>query len=318
MTGGKSGYKGYTYQTLVFLNELLSEDTISGELEKGDDLFIKKNNLNYCFQTKDYSEPLKSSDIENFLPNFIRAYNLGARKFIVHSPFGAIKKLDLDKIYKKLADAQKITPAENSLLSSIAIEFIKKSRGELEAEIKLKIGDFIKSKGGMILSDETSVIAEKIMGILFIQLREITRVQLLALIEKEGVPFITSIPEESLVNSSDLFLKYKEENFDKQVCESAIHFLTRFYFKRKKLSLNPSLQDNFALFYCAVQKEITERSIKKITLKEFQSLISDILKIKRDLELNNFLDSDKLIIIEMYNSLIGECHFRPKHETPTA
>jgi hypothetical protein len=31
MTGGTSGFKGYSYQTLVFLNEMLEEDVVWGE-----------------------------------------------------------------------------------------------------------------------------------------------------------------------------------------------------------------------------------------------------------------------------------------------
>ena len=103
MTGGLSGYKGYTYQTLVFLNELLKEDCISGQLEQGDDFLIKNPNLDSCFQTKDYVEPLKNSDIQEFIPNFIKSYQNGAREFIVYSPFGAVKTLDFEKIYQKSA-----------------------------------------------------------------------------------------------------------------------------------------------------------------------------------------------------------------------
>ncbi|MBS3089930.1 hypothetical protein J4461_03570 [Candidatus Pacearchaeota archaeon] len=101
MVGGKSGYKGYAYQTLVFLNELLEPESNYGELEKGDDFSIKKGEKISCYQTKDYSEPLKSSDVQEFIPNFFKSYRSGAREFIVFSPYGAIKKLDLEKIYEK-------------------------------------------------------------------------------------------------------------------------------------------------------------------------------------------------------------------------
>jgi len=312
MTGGISGYRGYTYQTLVFLNELLKNLSISGELEKGDDFLIKKKEkIIVCFQTKDYSEPLKSKDVQKFIPNFIKSYNFGARRFIIHSPFGVIKKLDLKDIFLKLEEKDKISKKELAIAQKLEIDIIKKSRKEIETELKMRIGDIIKDSGGSILSGETEKIAEKISGVLFTTQKEFTKKEILDLIIKEGVPFVRSLPKESLKNSSDLSTKYLEEDFETCESDKAIHFLTKFYLKKKNLSQNPSLQEKFSEFYFRIGKHIQQKKLNKIKLDKFRELIKKLIKSK-EIELERFIEGDDTIVEEIYNSLIGECYFRPK------
>ena len=318
MTGGKSGYKGYTYQALVFLNELLSENSISGELEKGDDFLIKKNNGNLtCYQTKDYSMPLKNSDVKKFIPNFIFAYKDGAREFNIISPFGMIKKIDLNKIFEDLLKLEKISK-EDFLLKDEIISLIitkKKSRSEIEAELKIKMGDIIKNEGGSILSDETVDICTGILGEFYKDQKEVSKSSVLEKIKKYGTPFSIKVPKRCVTNSSDLIVKYFKEEFGKKISESAVHFLVKFYFKRKRLAQNPSLLNKFTEFYGLILKEIKTKKLIKINFKDYKKLIETILSNKKYQELENFIEGNNTILKEMYNHMIGECHFRPKNET---
>jgi len=318
MTGGKSGYKGYTYQALVFLNELLSEDALTGELEKGDDFIIKKNNNStVCYQTKDYSGPVKGSDVKKFIPNFVSAYKKGIRDFVIVSPYGLVKALNWIKLFDDLIKSKKVSKKDLTLRDNVikVIRVDKKSRGEIEAELKIKISDIIKDDGGSILSDETVEIYLNILGDFYNKQEEVHRASVIEKIKKGGIPFATQVPKDCVKNSSDLIVKYLEEKFEKKLSESAVHFLVKFYFKKKRLAQNPSLLNKFTELYCLICEEIKSKKLSKISFKDYEKLIKKILSNKNDFELENFIGADNSISKEMYNHMIGECHFRPKNET---
>jgi len=307
MTGGKSGYKGYTYQALAFLNELLSKNSIYGELEKGDDFLIKKDGGNMiCYQTKDYSTPLGSSDVKKFIPNFISAYKDGARKFKIISPFGMIKKIDLNKIFEDLFKLGKISKKDflikNEIISLITTK--KNSRSEIEAELKIKIGDIIKGDGGSILSDETVDICMKILGEFYKDQKKVNKSLILEKIKKYGSSFSVHPSKKSLTNSSDLIEKYLQEKFEKKLSESAVHFLVKFYFKRKRLAQNPSLLNKFTKFYFLILDKIKAKKLIILRFKDYKILVKRVLSDEKDQELEIFVEGDASILREMYNNMI--------------
>lgn len=315
MTGGKSVFKGCCYQTLVFMNSLLDEDSLKGELEEGDDFVIYKKTGNKCCQSKDYNSPVKKKDISAFLPNFIRYYKKDRdSNFIIFSPFGTVKTISYKIILEELKKKEKISDEEYELGQEIVPRISETliSDSQIKSELKNSIADIIKGCGCSILSKETWDIIMKIMGELMYSGKEITREEIIEMIIKEAPRFVSNLPKEAVKNSSDLVIKYDQEGFkETEHIDSAVHKLTIFFKKKKTLSLNPSLLEKFSKFYGRVEEDFINNCVERITITDFKKIILDEVK-KEGLELENFFASDPDILDEMYNSLIGGCTLRPK------
>ncbi len=280
MTGGKSGYKGYSYQTLIFLKELLIEDSLEGILEEGDDFLIIKSDYAECYQAKDYEKPIGSTEIKKFLPNFFTysRSNINSR-FVIISPYGIVRGCNFEELCNDLLSSKKINCNKQEIDKLVKNITIKKvSEGQLKSDLSNAVADIIKSSGGNILTKEAWEIVLKLLGDIIIKLKITKRQEMVDAILKEGSPFISGVPKDCWKNSSDLVMKYSEGKFDKQQADMAVSFMANFYLKRKRLVINPSLSEKISLLYLNAENLIKNNISTYLTETEFKDLILFILK----------------------------------------
>lgn len=309
--GGENGFKGYSYQTLAFLNEMLKDDSIKGQLEKEDDFYIEKERgIKICAQAKDISKVVGKTEIKTFANNFIKSYLSGnSNNFLIISPFGVSKTIDIKEIFLEIGKDKINDDQLTKLISSLQI--IKMTREHLISEICLKIGDNIKDDGGSIKTKDISKIIEQIMGQFFIEQKEIKSKELVQAIKLSGKPYIVDIPEGDIDNASDLMTKYFEKKLVSQSnrgLKCAVNFCKR---SRRSLIPNPTLSQKFQLLISNVIQDIKSKNIESLNFDEFKKIFNSELQ-KSEGDLKEFVEANKDILEEIYNKLIEVCIYYPK------
>jgi ribonucleotide monophosphatase NagD (HAD superfamily) len=315
MSGGKSGYKGYTYQTLAFTHIMLNQDSVSGELEAGDDFLIIKEQETICYQTKDLSGVVGVSDAKKYVVNFLKYYNQNNKSsFIVLTNHGVSKNIDysaiIDKLFKEKKIKKELYQHKAKVVSLISHKI--QTRNEILANLKIKLSDVIKSFGGTVLSKETEVIIDYLIGKLFIEQRVYSKNEIVEVIEREGSRFIQGISKSMLEGATDLVIKYYKQGFSNSHADEQVHSVTSFLAKKRSLTLKPTLFEKIIQFYTALERSVKDSKVKELTLIQFKKIVDNAIKNIKDIEVQNYFDSDTELSEQIFNEMIRKCMFYPK------